>query len=88
MYIKFDLPTGAGGMVAQYTHSALSQNLQEWSEKYGGIPYNKKIHKWTVRVTFDDDKFYDFFALTWQPKSKQMLSYLLNYSLIEPMNRL
>jgi len=87
MYIEFDLPTGAGGMVAQYTHGALTRNLREWSEKYGTIPYTTKVHKYTVRVTFDDDKFYNFFVLTWQPRSTQMLSYLLNYRLIEPMNR-
>jgi hypothetical protein len=88
MYIEFSLPNGAGGMAAQYTHGALCRNLQEWSEKYGNIPYNKKVHKWTVRVTFDDNKFYDFFALTWNPKSDKMQSYLTDYRLIEPMNHL
>lgn len=85
MYIEFRLPTGAGGMAAQYTNSVLNRNLHEWSERYG-IPYNKKIHKWTVRITFDDDKFYDFFAITWNPKSENMLSYLTNYRFVEPMN--
>lgn len=85
MYIEFQLPTGAGGMAAQYTNSVLNRNLHEWSDRYS-IPYNKKLHKWTVRVTFDDDKYYDFFALTWQPKSENMLSYLTNYRFVEPMN--
>lgn len=87
MYIEFRLPTGAGGIAAQYTNGALSRNLREWSDRHG-IPYNKKNHKYTVRVTFDDDKYYAFFALTWCPTSPDMLNYLLDYRLIEPMNRL
>jgi len=86
MYIEFQLPTGAGGMTAQYTNSVLNRNLHAWSDRYG-IPYNKKIHKWTVRVTFDNEENYSFFALTWNPTSENVLSYLTNYRLIEPMNR-
>ena len=86
MYLEFRLPTGAGGMAAQYTNSVLNRNLHAWSDKYG-IPYNKKIHKYTVRVTFDDDQYYSVFAMTWNPVSDQMLSYLKNYKLIEPMAR-
>jgi len=85
MYIEFRLPTGAGGIAAQYTNGIISQNLKEWSQRYD-IPYTKKIYKYTVRVTFDDEKFYDFFALTWQPKSDQFSSYLTNYRFVEPMN--
>ena len=86
MYIEFQLPTGAGGMAAQYTSSLLSRNLTAWSNRYN-IRYVTKIHKYTVRVTFDQDEIYSFFAMTWQPASDKMLDYLLNYRLIEPMNR-
>lgn len=86
MYLEFRLPTGAGGLAAQHTYGALSRNLEKWSTRYN-IPHVKKVHKYTVRVTFEDDKFYDFFALTWQPTASQMLSYLIDYRLIEPMNR-
>lgn len=86
MYIEFSLPIGASGLAAQHTCAALSRNLEEWSKRYN-IPYVKKIHKYTVRVTFNEDKFYDFFTLTWQPISNQLLSHLTNYRLIEPMNR-
>ena len=34
MYIEFTLPTGAGGMSAQYTDSILNRNLRDWSAKY------------------------------------------------------
>jgi hypothetical protein len=84
MYIEFRLPQGAGGMTAQYTNSALNRNLHEWSDRYG-IAYNKKIHKHTVRVTFLENKQYEFFALTWNPKAENFLSYLTNYRFVEPM---
>ena len=86
MYIEFQLPTGAGGMAAQYTNSVLNRNLHDWSDQHN-IPYNKKIHKWTVRVTFDNDAHYTVFALTWNPKDENMRHYLANYRFIEPMNR-
>lgn len=86
MYIEFQLPTGAGGMAAQYTNSVLNRNLHLWSDRYQ-IPYNKKIHKGTVRVTFDDDKHYSLFAMTWAPESEYMEDHLKNYKFIEPMAR-
>lgn len=86
MYIEFRLPTGAGGMTAQYTNSVLNHNLQEWSDRYN-IPYNKKIHKWTVRVTFNDNAHYSLFAMTWQPQSEHLLDHLKNYKFVEPMAR-
>lgn len=84
MYLEFKLPSGANGQAAQYVHMMLIRNLQHWSNSQD-IAYKTKIHKWTVRVTFDDNKHYSVFALTWNPKSDQMLSYIINYQLIEPM---
>lgn len=86
MYIEFQLPTGAGGMAAQYVNSVLNRNLHDWSDKYQ-IPYNKKLHKYTVRVTFDDDTHYSIFAMTWNPTAESLLSYIKDYKLIEPMAR-
>lgn len=86
MYVEFRLPTGAGGMAAQYTYGMLSRNLRAWSEQYS-IPHQKKLVKYIVKVTFDNDESYSFFALTWQPNSDQFSSYLTNYRLVEPMNR-
>lgn len=86
MYIEFQLPTGAGGMAAQYVNGALNRNLHQWSDRYQ-VPYNKKIHKWMVRVTFDDDAHYSLFAMTWQPQAEHMENYLKNYKFVEPMAR-
>ena len=84
MYLEFRIPSGGGGMPAQYANYWLRQNLQAWSERYG-VEYRAKHIKYTVRVTFDDDKMYDFFAMTWRPKSQYMQSVLERYRLIEPM---
>lgn len=86
MYIEFQLPTGAGGIAAQYTLSLLTRNLNAWRNRYN-ISYTRKIHKYTVRVTFDNDETYSFFVMTWNPSGEKMLHYLVNYRLIEPMRR-
>lgn len=86
MYIEFRLPMGAGGMAAQHANQVLNQLLHDWSDRYN-IPYNKKIVKYTVRVTFDDEKNYNLFALTWNPKTRHSFQdYFANYRFIEPMN--
>lgn len=85
MYIEFGLPREPTGQMAGLTTSLLNRYLREWAEKYQ-IAYTKKNHKFTVRVTFDEDRFYDFFAVTWNPDSK-FKEYLLNYRFVEPMKR-
>ena len=86
MYIEFTLPTGAGGMSAQYTDSILNRNLRDWSAKYQ-VSYTKKIVKLTVRITFEDEKAYSLFAMTWNPTADHMVNYIKDYKLIEPMRR-
>jgi hypothetical protein len=80
MYIEFSIPSGGGGMPAQYTNHWLKHNLKSWAERYS-ITYRTKDIRYTVRLTFDDDKLYDFFALTWNPRNPE----LKNYRMIEPM---
>ena len=87
MYLEFRLPTGAGGMAAQYTYGALRRNIREWANRYQVEKYQEKVVKYTVRLTFDDESLYSLFAMTWSPTAEQMLSYLKNYKLIEPMAR-
>ena len=86
MYIEFRLPEDVDGWTINYVNSLLNRNLHDWSDQYN-VPYNKKIHKLTVRITFDDEKLYDFFALTWRPKGEDLLNYLTEYRFIEPMRR-
>ena len=84
MYIEFTLPTGAGGMAAEYVHRKLTKLISDWAQKYN-VAYRTKIHKYTMRLTFDDEKFYHFFILTWKPKSEDFGSYLSNFQIIDPM---
>lgn len=86
MYIEFTLPQGASGQVAVYVNGVLNKELHSWSDQYS-IPYNKKNHKYTVRITFDNEEHYSFFALTWAPKAEFFTNYITNYRLIEPMRR-
>lgn len=82
MYIEFALPTGSGGLAAGQFYRELIEQLELWGDRYQ-IPFVKKQYKYTVRVTFDQDKHYDLFALTWRPGEH----YLADYRLIEPMKR-
>ena len=86
MYIEFTLPKGSGGQAAAFVNNLLNKYLHEWADKYS-IAYNKKIHKYTVRITFDDDRHYSLFAMTWAPNSAIFTSYLLDYRFVEPMSR-
>ena len=85
MYIEFTLPTGAGGQAAAYVNHLLNQELHAWSDQYE-IPYNTKNVKYTKRITFDDEKMYNFFVITWNPKNTEFKYYLSEYRLVEPMN--
>jgi hypothetical protein len=85
MYILFELPQDDSEITA-WALSVLEHELHMWSDQYS-IDYNTKIVKYTKRITFDNDKNYSFFALTWQPTTKNFLDFLLNYRLIEPMSR-
>lgn len=73
MYIKFELPSQ---IAAEY----LDSEVKKWAQTYG-IVYHKKLHKKQFRITFENDDLYSFFAMTWNPKHMNMLS----YQLIEPM---
>ena len=69
MYIEFSLPNGAAGQAAAHANHIIIRALHEWSDRYN-IPYNTKLHKYTRRITFDDDAHYSLFAMTWNPDRK------------------
>jgi hypothetical protein len=81
MYIEFDLPNS--NVSTYVANQRLSQALVEWSEKYN-IPYTTKLVKLKKRVTFNEDRYYEFFILTWTPKTKH--SFWLNYRVIRDLN--
>lgn len=60
----------------------LLQQLKDWSMQYG-IPYNAKLIKNKLKVTFSNPEHYTFFTLTWQPQGLAILF----FSLVEPMGQ-
>ena len=80
MYIEFSLRRGDGGLVSHQTITDIFQALDVWAGQYN-VAYNKKIIKYNLRITFDDEQLYSHFALTWNPTQ----IYQLKYRLIEPM---
>lgn len=64
MYLEFQLRNTVPRMVIMRAHAEIGANLAEWAAKYN-IRYRQKIHKYTLRVTFDEDESYTLFALTW-----------------------
>jgi hypothetical protein len=67
MYIEFRLPVGAGGMAAGVALNHINIDIDNWVKKHN-IQYHKtKIHKYTYRLCFPNDKDYTHFALTWDP---------------------
>ena len=73
MYIEFKIEAH------DYVHSALMFDIVKWAEKYD-IQYKTKTIKQTIRVTFDDDRHYTLFALTWNP------IFRANYRVIRDLN--
>lgn len=71
MYIEFNLPgqTSSNYSATAQANHIVTQALQTWSDRYN-IRYNTKLHKYTRRVTFDDDAHYSLFAMTWNPDRK------------------
>jgi hypothetical protein len=80
MYIEFSLRRGDGGLVSHHVIAGIFQALDAWADRYN-VTYNKKIIKYNLRVTFDNEQLYSHFAMTWNPTQ----IYQLKYSLIEPM---
>lgn len=64
MYLEFRLPSGAGGAAAGFALQMLRQKLQKWSKQHN-ISYTSKVHKYTYRISFDDDAHYTFFMSSW-----------------------
>lgn len=85
MYIEFVLPTGAGGMAAGHVNAAINRALKEWSIKHD-IAYSTKVVKYTKRVTFESDKFYNVFALTWGEFYTPNSSFLNRWRIVSDPN--
>jgi hypothetical protein len=83
MYIEFALPGGSGGMAAAMASQKLDQAIKAWASRYE-IEYRTKNVKYKKRVTFDDERCYEFFLLTWQPVDQQ--NFWTTYRLVTDLN--
>jgi len=75
MYIEFKIEAHE----FSYTHPAIAECLAIWASKHN-VRYKEKFIKRNIRVTFDDDKHYTLFALTWDP------GFRTNYRIIRDLN--
>lgn len=68
MYIEFTLPQGPSGITALqpgiHALNIVSKKLSAWAQKHN-VEYKTKTIKYKLRVTFDLDKYYTLFGLTW-----------------------
>jgi len=67
MYIEFRLPTGAGGMAAGIALNHINIDIDNWIRQYDIKSHRTKIHKYTYRLSLNNEKDYTLFALTWNP---------------------
>jgi hypothetical protein len=75
MYIEFKIEAHE----FSHIHPRVQIELDLWSRKHN-IPYREKTIKRNIRVTFDDDRHYTLFALTWNP------GFRANYRVIRDLN--
>ena len=77
MYIEFELDKDQPGA----NLLLIRHHLVKWANQNDQIKYTEKTIKFKHRVTFDDEKLYTYFALTWNSIQHKWLE----YRLIEPM---
>jgi hypothetical protein len=68
MLIEFYLPGKRGRLLPMHAAHRLSQEIAKWAEHHN-IAYQEKTVKLIHRICFDDDRYYMFFKLTWNPPS-------------------
>jgi len=83
MYIEFYLPPERGGLLPHQVRNRISVELRNWATKHN-ISYKEKTVKLIHRITFDDDRYYVFFNLTWHPPGQQ--HWWRDYRIIRDLN--
>lgn len=72
MYIEFELARPDDplpGLVMYRANLIIDRELTLWSDRYQ-IAYKTKREKYKKRVTFDSDKSYSLFSMTWNSERK------------------
>ena len=78
MYIEFDLSN------QDYYHArkSIEQAMVQWHRRFD-IVYRIKPIKFKLRVTFDHDESYSFWAMTWNPEQNKILA---QYRIVSDLN--
>lgn len=71
MYVEFRIPREH--YLAGPALLTIRRTIVKWADLYQ-IPYTEKTVKYTHRLCFDQDKHYDFFALTF-PQTHESLHF-------------
>jgi hypothetical protein len=79
MYIEFWLPSGAGGMAAAHAIKLIKKEIEAWASKYN-VTYRTKAVKYTFRLSFNDERDYVHFQLSWNPDNHVAK----RYTIVEP----
>jgi hypothetical protein len=85
MYIEFRLPSGGGGMAAQYCRYKINNAVREWAERFD-IPYKTKTVKYTHRIILTCQEHYTLFGMSFEIKSVDFLEWTKNWRFVEPMS--
>ena len=64
MFIEFTVQENIPGFSPSHLFKMLESEIQDWSQ-VNEIPYTSKYYKNTLRVAFDNEKYYTVFRLTW-----------------------
>ena len=89
MYIEFYLPPEKGGLLPHQVRNHISGELRRWATKHN-IPYKEKTVKLVHRITFDDDRYYALFNMTWNPTRLSWIpgqqAWWYDYRIIKDLN--
>jgi hypothetical protein len=77
MYIEFDLE---GNTSNEFL--LLRKEILNWATKYE-IAFKEKTVKYKHRITFDHDKMYSFWAVTWNPQQHHIFN---QYRIVSDLN--
>jgi len=78
MYIEFDLQNQGYWR----DRELIETSLKMWHEQYS-IAYRTKPARLKLRVTFDHDETYTFWAMTWNPRQNKVLA---QYCIVSDLN--
>ena len=66
MYIRFKLPSGAGGMAALHASYYIRKRMQQWAESHN-VKITSEHTGYRMTFVLGREQDYTLFALSWQP---------------------